>query len=284
MQLREFYRSYLAELKLLYDSHEAEVICNMVFESVALADKAAIITHPHRILEKELVAKMEFVLQQLQQQMPVQYILGKAWFYNLPFKVSPAVLVPRPETEELVAAVIEHCKNTNAQSILDIGTGSGCIPISIKKALPGLQITSIDVSRDALSIAAENALALETKIEWRELDFLNEANWPTMGKYDVIVSNPPYIPENEAGRLNKNVTAYEPHLALFVPDEQPLLFYEKIAAFGLLHLDAGGYIFMETHEDFARQVVAYFNANGYMAEVTKDIFEKERMVVANLAR
>ncbi len=283
MQLREFYRSYLGELKLLYDQHEAEVICNMVFEEVASADKAVIITHPHRILEKETLAKMEFVLQQLLQQMPVQYILGKAWFYKLQFKVSPAVLVPRPETEELVALIIGHCKKTNAASLLDIGTGSGCIPISIKKNMPELQVTSIDISKDALSIAGENAQALETLVEFKAIDFLNETHWQELGNYDVIVSNPPYIPENESSRLNKNVTEHEPHLALFVPDNQPLLFYKKIAAFGLHHLNAGGCIFMETHEDYARQVAEHFNANGYQAQVKKDIFEKERMVVATPA-
>lgn len=284
MQLREYYRSFLAELKLLYNPHEGEVICNMVFEAVANANKATIITHPHRILENELLAKMEFVLQQLKQQMPVQYILGKAWFYELPFKVSPAVLIPRPETEELVAMAIAHCKKTSAQNLLDIGTGSGCIPISIKTALPNLHVVSVDVSAAAITLASENALALKCPIDLKILDFLDENNWPLLDRYDVIISNPPYIPEDEGTRLDKNVTAYEPHLALFVPANQPLLFYKKIADFGLHHLNVDGFILMETHEDFATQVADFFIAAGYIARVEKDIFEKERIVVASLAR
>ena len=284
MQLKELYTHFLKELKPLYGADEASVISAMIFETIAQIDKSTLIIHPHRSVEKEKLNKITLALEQLKLFVPVQYIIGLVWFYNLQFKVSPAVLVPRPETEELVKTAVDYIKTHHKQTVLDIGTGSGCISISIKKTLPDIFVSAIEISESALMIAKENASTHQTNVEWIQMNFLDENNWKNLPIYDVIVSNPPYIPENEKDKLDKNVTEHEPHLALFVPDNQPLIFYEKIAAFGKKHLAKTGSIFMETHEDYAKEVAAYFIEQGYAAVVKKDFYEKERMVMATRSR
>jgi release factor glutamine methyltransferase len=284
MQLREFYSFFLNELKALYDPHEASVITSMIFESVAGTSKSDIITHPDKEFNKEIVSQLEKALLQLKGFTPVQYIIGKAWFCNLSFIVSPAVLVPRPETEELVSLAINQIKNSDKKTILDIGTGTGCIPISIKKQLPDLLVSAMDYSKEALLVAKENGISHSTAIEWIYMNFLEENNWDKLAVYDVIISNPPYIPENEKLLLDKNVTSFEPHMALFVPDNQRLIFYEKIANFGKKHLSPDGSIFLETHELYAKEVVDLFKREGYDAEIKKDFYEKERIVIATRFR
>ena len=284
MQLKELYIHFIKELKPLYNADEASVISSMIFETIAQMDKSTLIIHPNRIVEKEKLHKINLALEQLKLFVPVQYIIGHGWFYNLQFKVSPAVLVPRPETEELLAMVIDFIKTHHKQTVLDIGTGSGCIPISMKKTLPDIFVSAIEISEDALMIAKENASTHQTNIEWIQMDFLDESCWKGLPVYDVIISNPPYIPENEKDKLDKNVTAHEPHLALFVPDNQQLIFYEKIASFGKQHLAKDGKIFMETHENYAKEVAAHFIEEGYAAVVKKDFYKKERMVMATRFR
>jgi release factor glutamine methyltransferase len=284
MQLKEFYTHLLNELKQLYDPHEAAVINEMIFESMAGINKSILLTHPHRILEKETVQQLNAALEQLRLHVPVQYVIGHAWFYRLVFKVSPAVLVPRPETEELVTEAIDFITSKQLTTILDIGTGSGCIAISIKKNVPHAKLTALDISEAALMIAKENAAAHQTPVEWIQMNFLDENNWKFLPVYDVMVSNPPYIPENEKEKLDENVKAHEPQLALFVPQNQPLIFYEKIAAFGKTHLSPNGCILMETHESYAKDVAGYFAEQGYETILKKDFYEKERMVLATRCR
>lgn len=284
MQLREFYNQFLHELKPLYNFDEASAISTIIFEHFAGKTKTDIITVPHYILEKEKILALEYALLQLKRNVPVQYVTGQAWFAGLPFKVTPAVLIPRPETEELVSETIDYIKTNNKKTMLDIGTGSGCIPVSVKKQLPAVEVSAVDISSEALTIAKENATTNHTSINWIAMNFLEEKEWGSLEIYDVITSNPPYIPENEKALLDKNVTDHEPHLALFVPDEKALIFYEKIALFGQEHLTADGCIFMETHESFANDVAKHFSENGYQAIVKKDFFGKERMVIATRSR
>ena len=280
MLLKELYSNFLAELKLLYNENEASVICSMVFEFVGGFNKSQLISNPNTILDAETEHSLKQALIKLKQHTPVQYVTGTAWFYNLPFKVTEAVLIPRPETEELVSLILDFGKKENKKNLLDIGCGSGCIPVSVKKNLPSLQVTAIDISEDALLVAKQNAATHSTDISWYLCDFLDESTWTALPAYDIIVSNPPYIPEKEKTQLDKNVTAHEPHLALFVPNNRHLIFYEKIAKFGKSHLLPGGSIFMETHELYAGEVAAYFISQGYNAAVKKDFYEKERMVIA----
>lgn len=284
MQLREFYNHYLSELKPLYEFEEASAISSMIFEHFAKADKTAIITDPQRDIPPKELILLEDALLQLKRNTPVQYVIGHTWFAGLLFKVTPSVLIPRPETEELVRAAVDFCKKNNSKNLLDIGTGSGCIPVSIKKQLDSLDVNALDISGEALAVSKENSIRNETTVNFFQMDFLDETRWPLLKQYDVIISNPPYIPEQEKDLLDKNVVFYEPHLALFVPNDQALIFYEKIAAFGAVHLAAGGSIFMETHENLAKKVAEHFIASGYDAEIKKDMFEKERMVIATRCR
>ena len=284
MQLRELYNQFLHELKPLYGYDEASAISTIIFEHFARKTKADIITEPHYIIENQKLSALEDALLQLKRNVPVQYVTGHSWFAGLDFKVTPAVLIPRPETEELVNEAIGYIKANNKKTLLDIGTGSGCIPISIKNQLPVVEVSAIDISSEALLIAKENATTNNVSINWMKVNFLEEKEWNSLQTYDVITSNPPYIPENEKALLDKNVTAHEPHLALFVPDDKALIFYKKIASFGRQHLADGGCIFMETHESFAADVVKHFSENGYQAQVKKDFFEKERMVIATRSR
>lgn len=284
MRLREFYNRFMDELKTLYSYDEAAAISNISFEHFAGKGRAEIITQPDHVLENEKVSALENALLQLKRNIPVQYVTGHSWFMDIRFKVDPSVLIPRPETEELVNEAITFIKENHKHTVLDIGTGSGCIPVSIGHQLPHTKITAIDISEAALSVAKQNAAANNTDIEWLLLNFLDETTTRSLPAYDVIISNPPYIPEQEKQLLDKNVTAHEPHGALFVPDNDPIIFYEKIAVFGLAHLAPGGCIFMETHESFAGKVADHFAAQGYQAVIKRDLFEKERMVIANRFR
>ncbi len=280
MRLKALHTWFLNELRPFYEAHEASVITGMLFENILQADKSQIIKEPGREVDQSHIENLQQALEQLKTHMPVQYVTGTAWFHKLEFQVTPDVLIPRPETEELVQEAVSFIQKGNNLQVLDIGSGSGCIPITIKNKIPGVVVTGIDISSAALSVAKKNAITHDTAITWLQLDFLDEAKWADLFVYDVIISNPPYIPENEKEKLDKNVTAFEPGQALFVPDNEPLVFYKKIAEFGKLHLAEGGKIFMETHEDYAREVAAHFTQEGYEALVIKDFYEKERMVIA----
>jgi release factor glutamine methyltransferase len=280
MTIKEIYQLFRRKLLSVYSENEAENISRMVFESLANISRSDIITHPDEILEAETNIKLERALKDLLNYKPVQYILGNSSFYYLLFKVNEAVLIPRPETEELVTAVIHFLKNNPYKKIVEIGTGSGCIPVSIKKNIPEADITSLDISQSVLSIAKENAVNNHAEINLIELDFLNEKYWHLLGIYDVIVSNPPYIPQREYASIDNHVKLFEPSTALFVPNSQPLLFYEKITAFAEEHLTANGKIFVEIHENFGNQVSELFSTNGFSVELIKDMYEKDRIVIA----
>ena len=280
MTIMELYRFFLAQLLGLYPKSEAENICSLLLENKAGITRTDMIKEPDKILDLDTIQAINDCLPALLEHKPVQYITGEAWFYNIKLKVSPAVLIPRPETEELADMVIRYLENKPGSAVLDIGTGSGCIPIAIKKNCPDADVTAIDVSIDALDIAKENAQNQQTVISFHELNFLEEKSRERLHSFEVIVSNPPYIPENEKEKLDKNVTAFEPHTALFVTNERPLVFYEMIALFGQAHLKTNGKIFMETHEDLAEEVASLFHNDLYNSTIVKDISGKNRFVMA----
>lgn len=280
MTVNELYRIFLTELQVVYQPSEAARISSMVFESIAGLNRSAIIKDPAQKMDEKIILKLNDCLLQLKMHKPVQYVTGEAWFSNMKLKVSPAVLIPRPETEELVNEVISFLKDNQFVSVLDIGTGSGCIAIALKKQLPDIQVTAIDISEPALLIAKQNAQQQQTDVDFVQLDFLDENTWQSIPSYDVIVSNPPYIPLAEKELLDKNVAAFEPSLALFVENNRPLIFYEKIAAFGKTHLKKSGKIFLETHENYAEETAALFNNEQYSSVIKTDIYEKQRMVLA----
>lgn len=280
MITKELYRNFLIQLQNIYSLDEATSISEWVFEKVASLKRSDIIRNPNQEVAAATEKKIQDTLYELLMHKPVQYILEEAWFYGMKFKVNNQVLIPRPETEELVEQLIADRKSKLTDpAILDIGTGSGCIPVAIKKHLPASRLTSIDVSEGALALAAENAATHNTSINFLQFDFLAAQHWPKLPIFDLIISNPPYIPQNEKEKLAKNVTGFEPHLALFVPDNSPLLFYEKIAAFGKDHLLPNGKIYLETHEDLAQQSAALFRGYYQTVVVKKDLYGKERMLI-----
>ena len=224
--------------------------------------------------------KLEVIISRMQNKEPIQYILQEADFYGLKFRVDPSVLIPRPETEELVHLCIEHEKKRNsAFEILDIGTGSGCIAISLAKELPLAELSAWDISSAALAIAKENANRNEVAISFSLKDFTNKINWKTSDLFDVIVSNPPYIGLEERGNLDKSVLEFEPDLALFSPTQDALLFYRLIHIFSFNHLRKGGRIYLELNEYNAGDVLQIFGEYGFIElQLVKDMQGKERIL------
>ena len=232
----------------------------------------------------EEVKQLENITARLTHGEPVQYVLGQADFFGLKFKVNPAVLIPRQETEELVAWVLEYLKTSNLGNpvVLDIGLGSGCIGVTLKKKFPGLQLFGLEKSRAALEIALQNArhlLGERAEFNFTEGDILNYPDWSEFPQLDVVVSNPPYIPLVEKGIMPEHVTEYEPALALFVDNDDPLLFYCVIADFSLQKLKPGGTLLFECNEFNASEVAGLLREKGFTeVELRKDLAGAERMV------
>jgi release factor glutamine methyltransferase len=279
MTIKEIHTKYLQTLKQIYSEGEASKMTEMIFEHTAQINKQHIILKGEEELDETIEKQLQEALEKLLQHYPVQYIIGETWFYNLKFIVNKTVLIPRPETEELVLEAIQFLKNNGSKKVIDIGTGSGCIPISIKKNIETANIISLDISEAALDIAKKNAILNNVHIDFRQIDFLNEDGYEELGEYDLIISNPPYIPEQEELIMDKNVTLHEPHIALFVPQQQPLLFYQKILSFAEKHLAANGKIMLEIHEDLANETAALFTAKNYSVEIKKDMQGKNRMLI-----
>jgi release factor glutamine methyltransferase len=219
-------------------------------------------------------------LSKLEIGMPIQYVLGYGWFMGLKIRVNSQVLIPRPETEELVQWVIESCedKSGTGLNIIDIGTGSGCIPIGIKNSFIKAKVYALDISEGALFVARENAEIHHCEIEFQQFDILNENNWADLPKVSIIISNPPYIPIAEAVEIEQHVKDFEPHLALFVENADPLLFYRKILTFSTNNLLPGGIIFFECNEKYSKEVMELGAKFGYDSTIQKDMQGKDRMI------
>jgi len=280
MTINTLYRSFLKNLETIYSPNEAANITKMIFESMVNISRVDMIKHPDALLNEESRSKLETCLALLMNHTPVQYVIGNTWFHSLNFKVTPDVLIPRPETEELVTTVIDYLKKNPVGNLLEIGTGSGCISIAIKKNIPDIHITAIDISSAALKIARENAEANKAVISFLEIDFLASTRCSEIGKFDLVVSNPPYIPNKEMIKMDNNVRLFEPSIALFVPDENPLIFYKNILHFCEKQLLENGKIFMEIHEGYGQEVCALFSSGGYQTTLVNDLYGKNRIVVA----
>ena len=286
MTTEQCYNDFFNMLILIYEKREAANITDWVFENITGFKRLERSLNGNIVLEMNKEQKLKEYLEELLQNKPVQYVLNEAWFYKMKFYVNEHVLIPRPETEELVEWIVEDVPSLKYDvqneefKVLDVGTGSGCIAVSIKKELENTDITAIDISEDALKIATKNSDALQAKINFLQNDFLNESLWNSLGVYDVIVSNPPYIPEDEKNILAKNVTAFEPSIALFVPNNNPFIFYEKIAEFSQSHLSINGKVYAEIHENYSREVQQIFSKYNFNSEIKKDIYGKERMIRA----
>lgn len=278
MNWQEQYQLLRQSLSAVHEAGEAEAIAALVVEHVG---KKKISQLKQEEVRTEETLQLQQILQQLLTHRPLQYVLNEAWFYGLKFEVNESVLIPRPETEELVDWIVKEVRGEVAPlTLLDIGTGSGCIPIALKKNLPETKVSAVDVCSEALHTATTNAVNNETEINFLLLDFLDESKWDTLGQYNIIVSNPPYIKTTEANTMSKHVLDYEPHQALFVPDEDALLFYRKIADFAMQHLHPGGAVYVEINQQLGKETVELFQQKGFTVELRNDMSGNERMVKA----
>lgn len=248
-------------LEKIYPKGESEAIIRLIFECLKGWTPVEIVLHEDQPLSDFIKSKIDQILDRLKTHEPIQYILGHARFYGIDFKVTPDVLIPRPETEELVDLIVKHCGQTPDLRILDAGTGSGCIAITLSRYLKFPQITAIDISEPALVVAKENAKTLKSNVRFKHADILSLP--PESDRWDVIVSNPPYICDSEATAMESNVLDYEPHSALFVPDDDPLRFYTSLAQYASRALEPEGMLFFEINPIHADSLSDMLLTSGF---------------------
>ncbi|MCI2229694.1 peptide chain release factor N(5)-glutamine methyltransferase [Polaribacter sp. MSW13] len=279
MILKDF-KVYLSEVLLpIYPKTEVDTFFFLLIEEYLGFQRIDAVLKPDFLIPTEKLVLLKTVVKRLQKEEPIQYILGKTEFYGLPFVVNEKTLIPRPETEELVEWIITEVDQYKPLQILDIGTGSGCIPISLKKNLPNAVISAIDVSKEALIIANKNAILNKVDINFIEKNILNTNT--LSHSFDVIVSNPPYVRELEKVEINNNVLNNEPHLALFVDDNNPLIFYNKIADLAKKYLSEKGILFFEINQYLGVETVKMLEEKGFTNIVLKkDLFGNDRMIKA----
>jgi release factor glutamine methyltransferase len=287
MNLKEFKLFFNETLSKLYPKTEIDSFFFILMEEKLHLQRIDTVLKPNFLISEENLIVLKNILKRLEREEPIQYILGNTEFYGLPFFVNKNTLIPRSETEELVAWVQTEIaalrtKNQNKfLSILDIGTGTGCIPVSLAKNVDSVKISAIDISSEALLIAKENALLNKVAINFIELDILNAEKLPQ--KYDIIVSNPPYVRELEKVEIKNNVLENEPHLALFVADDNPLIFYSKIADLAKKQLLKNGLLFFEVNQYLGKETLQMLQEKGFKnSELKKDLFGNYRMIKCNL--
>ena len=284
MILKEFKLFFNEALSAIYPKTEIDSFFFILMEEKLKLQRIDTVLKPDFLITKKNLIDLKTIVKRLQKEEPIQYIIGSTEFYGLPFLVDKNTLIPRTETEELVAWVLDEIKVlTNNKitelSILDIGTGTGCIPISLAKNLTSLNISAIDISPEALIIAKQNAILNKVTIEFIELDILNAESLPQ--EYDIIISNPPYVRELEKVEIKNNVLENEPHLALFVADENPLIFYNKIADLAKQQLSKNGMLFFEINQYLGKETVNMLVKKGFKnIQLKKDLFGNDRMIKA----
>ncbi len=281
MIIKQLKRVFHSELSAIYPETEIDSFFYMLSEAYLDMKRVDIALNINEPIDDTLFHK---ALNGLKKQKPIQYILGKTEFYGLEFTVNENTLIPRPETEELVDWVITDAKNSKSElQILDIGTGSGCIAISLAKNLPNTSITAFDISKKALKIAEINSTTNGVTVDFKVQNILDAKNAIIKSKFDIIVSNPPYVRELEKKEIQANVLENEPHLALFVSDENPLLFYNAIADFALDNLTKNGFLYFEINQYLGKETISLLKNKGFKKiELRKDIFDSDRMIKCQL--
>ena len=294
MKLREAEKYIREQVAMIYEPGESANITQLVLEDCTGFAKTEILLKKEQELLPEQEDKMREQVKRLLAYEPVQYVIQKTWFYGLELYVDKNVLIPRPETEELVDWIVSDVKAagmnvfrkeaneadvTTELKILDVGTGSGCIPLALKKTMPKAEVWGCDISEEALNVARRNGSDLNIRVDFQGIDILDEVQQRFLPTVDIIVSNPPYIPLNDKEGMNANVVNHEPHKALFVPNDDALLFYKAIVHLAKKHLHKNGRIYLEIHENLGDAVVDLFKNEGYVSvELKKDMQGKDRMV------
>ncbi|CAI8401525.1 MAG: Release factor glutamine methyltransferase [Polaribacter sejongensis] len=285
MTLKEFRLFFTNALKEKYPKTEIAAFFFLLLENKLNLQRIDTVLKPDFIIDNTILSELKSTVKRLQKEEPIQYILGETEFYGLPFIVNKNTLIPRPETEELVEwilleiAKIQGCI-TPTLSVLDIGTGTGCIPISLAKNLTDVKITAIDISPEALKVAKQNATLNNVEITFLEMDILKTHQLEK--QYDIIVSNPPYVRELEKAEIKNNVLQNEPHLALFVEDHTPLIFYAKIADLAKQCLTKEGILFFEINQYLGKETIEMLEQKGFKnIALKKDVFGNDRMIQAS---
>lgn len=283
MQTPSILQKYKESVTILasnYNLNEARTLARLIAERVTGMGINEILINPQLLLSPSQVLLLDTYIDELKLHKPIQYILGETEFFGISLKVDPSVLIPRPETEELVHWIVSDWQHTSP-NILDMGTGSGAIAIALAKNLPAANVFALDISLQAITVAQENAINSFVNIHFMQHDMLQLPTHIKGAPFDLVVSNPPYVRNSEKELMDANVLEFEPDGALFVPDDNPLLFYEAIAKFAQLHLKPNGTIYCEINEAFGSQTETLFKEHGYSnVEVRKDINGKERMLKA----
>ena len=289
MSLNEVNKMLAEQLKTIYDEREAMNIADMLIENITGLSRIDRMVQKDLQLSNAQTEKIKRLTQELLTHKPIQYVLNEAWFAGIKFYVDENVLIPRPETEELCEWIVvnEKSKVKSKKSkikpqtslILDIGTGSGCIAVTLKKKMRDAEIFALDVSEKALHVAEKNASLNNTEIQFYCLNIFNEDEWKSLPYFDIIVSNPPYVKESEAAAMQKNVLKYEPHTALFVNDDDAFIFYNKITAFAQHYLKESGELYFEINESHSIEVNGIMKNYGFAKiELRKDMQGKYRMI------
>jgi release factor glutamine methyltransferase len=285
MKIKNYRIQFIQKLSSIYDAGEAESFFYLILEEKNKLKRIDLALNPDLIFSNEEIQLWNTILEQLKQEIPIQYVLGKTSFYGLDFEVNANVLIPRPETEELVEWIIQSGKlgvGSQKNKILDIGTGSGCIAISLAKNIPNSEVFAIDVSETALAIAQKNAEINGVNVTFLLKNILETDNLEQ--QFDVIVSNPPYVRELEKQEIKKNVLDNEPHLALFVEDNDALIFYRKIAELAQKNLSQNGQLFFEINQYLGKEMIELLEKMGFKnIELRKDIYGNDRMMKAEIS-
>ena len=289
MLLKQYKSHFFDALKNSQDEQEIESFFFILTEYLHNLKRVDVALNPNFELSNAAIEKWNTILTELQQEKPIQYITGSTWFYGLKFEVNENTLIPRPETEELVEWILNspNIHHTSPNNILDIGTGTGCIPISLKANVPQANVSAIDVSEKALEVAKRNAVLNKVEINFIQANILEVEDLSKLpssishhpSSYNIIISNPPYVRNLEKQEIKKNVLDYEPHLALFVEDTDALLFYRKIAQLALKNLTPNGLLFFEINQYLGKETVELLENLGFKnIELKKDIYGNDRMV------
>ena len=279
-QLSDIKKSFNEHLNCLYEGAEIQSILTYVINEIDA------IGYTRRVLENRLLfnqtelIKLNFILEKLKTGMPVQYALGYAWFDGLKLKVNESVLIPRPETEELLHLFINQTKNQIKPNWIDLCTGSGCLAVALAKKESKATVMASDISKEALQVAELNAKIHQSDIQFLNFDLLNEGNWPIFKNLTGIVSNPPYVGLSESESMQKHVLEFEPSIALFAPQGNPLAFYESIAQFGNKHLVSNGLIACEINPIFAKETQSVFQNLNFETQIHVDLQNKPRFIIA----
>ncbi len=293
MLLKNYRNIFKTELQSIYDEQEMDSFFYIILEKIHKMKRVDLALNTDTILDGTHLRRWKTIVSELKTQKPIQYILGETEFYGLPFLVNESTLIPRPETEELVELIINQVgsgrREAGSIKILDIGTGSGCIAISLAKNIPNATVFAIDVSEKALATAKKNAEINKVEVNFITADILKvddlqklPSSISHLPSFDIIVSNPPYVRHLEKAEIKPNVLEYEPHLALFVEDDDALLFYRKIAALATKNLSANGTLYFEINQYLGKETVALLEGFGFKnIELRKDIYGNDRMIAAD---